>query len=158
MPSMCYQNPGELWGTGWREVPAARQKTGTKTPEQSWSLEERRPCELSPMSVLRDRCRGPATDNMQGWGWGGGGCRGGRTCWINIFSPLLPPDSPSKWKPWLIYNMDSSDSWVYILCLYTRINVPSLAKRSWCFYLQTNILRPCYMFPRLLECVDNVVW
>lgn len=91
-------------------------------------------------------------------GGGGGGCRGGRTCWINIFSPLLPPDSPSKWKPWLIYNMDSSDSWVYILCLYTRINVPSLAKRSWCFYLQTNILRPCYMFPRLLECVDNVVW
>lgn len=38
MPTICYQNPGELRKTWWKEVPAVRQKAWTKTSEQSWSL------------------------------------------------------------------------------------------------------------------------
>lgn len=47
-----------------KEAPAARQRAGTKTSEQLGIEREEVFCSLSPMSVLHDRSRGPAADNM----------------------------------------------------------------------------------------------
>lgn len=90
---LCYRSPGVPGGTGQRKVPVVRQKAGAKSSEWRRGSGKRELCELLPMCVLRDRCRGPATDSM--WGWGGWG---GRTCWINTFGPLLPPWFPLQMK------------------------------------------------------------
>lgn len=74
MPLICYQNTGELEETEREEVPAVRQKAGTKTSEQCWSLEEMGGPVNSPLclSFMTDAEAQPLTTCEIGGGGGGG--------------------------------------------------------------------------------------
>lgn len=165
-PTICYQTLGEQRRTGdWREVPTVRQKSADKNAWVELGAQEENffffffcECPLAPQCLSRMTDAGAQSRTTSG-----GGLR--RVNMLNkhiqsTANALIPPHTYTytPTKPHFGYNIDSSDSSVYTRCLYIGTNVPSPARRSWCFYLHANILGPCNMFCRPRGCVDNVVW